>query len=289
MKASNYIIYNHVPETDEYYLVHGYSGAVDHVSPEVVHYLLERVDPAHTWHIKDLEIARETLAGRELGEISDDSIDMLKDRGYLTQMSSPQEREYVSRLAGFLHDKKVSNVSPSFMFVPSYECNLRCPYCFEADTRIELNKLKVLQNVMTEREVDAAYKCMDMLVDERFAGKHQHSSRRDTITLYGGEPLMLETLPIIEYIVEKGLARGYGFAAITNGVDLHNYVHVLGPKKIDFLQITLDGPKEIHNKKRIGPRHKGGTYDRILENMKLALEVGTRISVRFLRRPRHHN
>ncbi len=281
MKASNYVIYTHIPETDEYYLVHGYSGAVDKVSPEVVRYLLDRVDPAHTWHIKDQEIVGETLRGREIGEASPDSVEMLKKRGYLTNMSSGEERSYVSRLAGFLHTKKVSHVAPTFMLVPSYECNLRCPYCFEADTRVQLNKLKVLQNVMTEREVDAAFTCMDMLVADRFAGQETSPTTKQGITLYGGEPLMLETLPIVEYMVQKGLDRGYSFSAITNAVDLHNYLHLLGPDKIQFLQVTLDGPKEFHDRKRIGPRHKDGTFERILRNMKLALERGTRVSVRF--------
>jgi uncharacterized protein len=282
MKASNYVVYLHIPGTDDYYLVHGYSGAVDKVSPEVVKFMIDHADPAHTWHTKDQEIARQSLEGRELGEISSEGMEMLKKRGYLTAMSSEEERNYVSRLAGFLHDKKVSGTSPMFMFVPSYECNLRCPYCFETDTRVQLGKLKILQNVMTEREVDAAFKSMEMLVSDRFAARPEMIAlQKKSITLYGGEPLMQETLPIIEYILEQGLARGYSFGAITNAVDLHNFLHLLGPEKINFLQITLDGPKDIHNRKRIGPRHKGGTYDRILENMKLALPTGVRISVRF--------
>ena len=281
MKASNYVIYTHVPETDEYFLVHGYTGAVDQVSPQVMQFMLDNADSTHTWHTKDMDVVRESLQHKELESISSDSVDMLKGRGYLTEMSSVEERLYVERLAGFLHKKRVANVAPSFMFVPSYECNLRCPYCFEADTRVQLGKLKVLQNVMTEKMVDAAYKCMDDLISERFAGRSAPPSGKNAITLYGGEPLTLETLPIIEYILEKGLERGYVFGAITNAVDLHHYLHLLGPGKIEFLQITLDGPKEIHNRKRIGPRYKQGTYDIIVKNIKLALETGTNISVRY--------
>lgn len=281
MKTSNYVIYVHVPETDEYYLVHGYSGAVDKVSPEVVQYMLDHADPNHTWHTKDQEIVRETLRGRELGEPSAGALGTLKSRGYLTDMSSAEERRYVERLTGFLHDKKVAGTPPGFMFIPTYECNLRCPYCFETETRVELGKLKVLQNVMFPEMVDAAYKCMDMLVAGRFPGRAEEKQRGGKITLYGGEPLTLETLPIVEYIFEEGVKRGYNFSAITNGVDLHHFLHLLGPGKIDFLQITLDGPKEIHNRKRIGPRYKGGTYDRIVENIKLALATGVHVSVRF--------
>jgi uncharacterized protein len=281
MKTSNYVIYIHVPETDEYYLVHGYSGAVDKVSPSLVSYLIDRVDPNHTWHIKDMEHVRETLLGRAVIEPTPEAVEMLKTRGYLTEMSSPEERTYVERLAGFLHRKKLETTPAGFMFVPSYECNLRCPYCFETDTRVQLGKLKVLQNVMTPEMVDAAYRCMDIIDGQRFADHPERIPQRRSITLYGGEPLASENLGVVEYILKVGLERGYSFSAITNGVDLHDFMHLLGPGKISFLQITLDGPKAIHDRKRIGPRHKGGTFDRIVANIKTALATGVRISCRY--------
>lgn len=282
MKTSNYIIFFHISESDEFYLVHGYTGAVDLVSAEVANYLLERVDPDHTWHIKDQEIVKEALRGRELGEITDDTIGMLKSRGYLTDMSAAEELSYVEHIARFLHNRNVKGFRPRFMLVPSYECNLRCPYCFETDTRIELGKLKVLQKVMTEAMVDAAFESMDRLVEQRFgATSDAPGDEAKYITLYGGEPLMAETLPIVEYILHKGLGQGYRFGAITNAVDLDQYIHLLGPDKIGFLQITLDGPREIHDKKRVGPRFKQGTYDKIISNMKKALPTGAHISVRF--------
>lgn len=282
MKTSNYIIYLYIPETDEYYLVHGYTGAVDKVEPEIVKYLAEQADPAHTFHIKDLEMVRETLKGRELQGISENSIDTLKQRGYLTDMTTAEERYYVAHLADFLHRKKVSTTQPGMMFIPSYECNLRCPYCFEADTRVQLGKMKVLQNIMTTEMVDAAYKSFDILVKNRFPDHPEYAARlKHSVTLYGGEPLMLETLPVVEYMLEVGLNRGYRFGAITNAVDLHHFTHLLGPEKINFLQITLDGTKDVHDRTRIGPRHKKGTYDRIISNIRLALEARATVSVRF--------
>jgi uncharacterized protein len=251
MKTSNYVIYTHVPENDEYYLVHGYSGAVDHVSPAVVRYLLDRADPEQTWHVKDQEAAAASLDGRDLPEPAAETVEMLRSRGYLTEMSSAEEREYVGRLSGFLHRKNLEGSAPAFMFVPSYECNLRCPYCYEAETRVQLSKLKVLRNTLTPEMVDAAYRSMDVIAGARFPGR-ENPPRKTTITLYGGEPLALENLPVVEYICEKGAERGYTFSAITNAVDLHHFLHLLGPGKIEFLQITLDGPKAIHDRKRIG-------------------------------------
>ncbi|HLG17358.1 MAG TPA: radical SAM protein [Blastocatellia bacterium] len=284
MKASNYVIYVQLPDTDDYYLIHGYSGAVDKVTPEVVRFLLDRSDPALTWQTRDQEIVRQSLESRHLGEVLPESVELLKQRGYLTEMSTEQERRYVERLAGFLHAKNLTGKPPAFMIVPIYDCNLRCPYCFENDARVQLSKLAILKNVMTEAMADAAYDSMDILLRRRFPDRAEEDLKklRRSITLYGGEPLMKETLPIIEYIVEKGVGKGYGFGAITNGVDLHHFVHLLGGKKITFLQITLDGPIDVHDRKRIGPRHKNGTYDKILENVKAVLEqTNVRISVRL--------
>ena len=274
MRTSSYTIYLHLPDAGEYYLVHGYSGAVDKVSAEVVKYLTDRSDINCGSHTKDQRLVEESLKGLELAEISSDSVELLVSRGYLTEMSFEQERAYVERLAGFLHKKSLESKRPAFMMVPSYECNLRCPYCFEADTRVQLGKLAVLKNVMLERQVDAAFDSMD-IISEQYAPTCETPRGKQApraITLYGGEPLMKETLPIVEYILRQGKEKGYVFTAVTNGVDLPHFIHLLGPGKIVSLQITLDGPRDVHDRTRIGPRHKNGTFDRILDNIKLALE-----------------
>ncbi len=284
MKTSNYVIYIHVTESDNYYLVHGYTGAVDKVSPDVVKFLLDHVDPLHTWHIKDQEVVKQSLAGKKLGHISISAIDLLKARGYLTAMSSQEERSYVGRLAAFLHNRNTTVRSPVFMIVPLYQCNLRCPYCFETETRVKLNKKSLLNNLMTQEMADAAFRSMEFMIDEWNANVsklNETSKPRRHITLYGGEPLMQDTLPIINYIVPKSLKQGYSFSAITNGVELQHFFHLLGPEKISTLQITLDGPKDVHDRTRIGHLHKKGTYEKILQNISLALETGTEISIRL--------
>ena len=82
------------------------------VSPSLVRYMFDRRDPAHTWQTKDEEVVAETLRGREFDEPSAEAVEMLKGRGYLTEMTTPEERLYVERLAGFLHRKKVARHRP---------------------------------------------------------------------------------------------------------------------------------------------------------------------------------
>ncbi len=92
--------------------------------------------------------------------------------------------------------------------------------------------------------VDKAYEAISKIrVDERTTNK--------SIQLYGGEPLLAENKKIVEYIVKQGKQRGYVFNAVTNGYDLDAYEDLLGPDNITRLQITVDGDREWHNKRRI--------------------------------------
>lgn len=285
MRTSNYIHYVTIPETKEHFLVHSYTGAIDKVSANVVRFLLERRDSRPSTHVKDEKIALESVADEPVA--SDEPLDsavveMLRSRGYLTTKSVEEEREYVRSLTRWLHMKSVTGAFPGFHLIPTYECNLRCPYCFETETRIDLNKQGCLGAVMSVEMADAAFATMDVLYDRRRPpNKTLEEVRKNReIVLYGGEPLQAMTRDIIQYIVRKGRSRDMYFSAITNAVDLHLFEDVLGPNGIRRIQVTLDGPKEIHDLNRIGPKHRH-TYDGIMENLKIAVGTGTNVTIRL--------
>jgi uncharacterized protein len=100
------------------------------------------------------------------------------------------------------------------------------------------------------------------------------------LTLYGGEPLVEATETIVPYIIEQARARNFRRRAITNGVELHRFAQVLGPDGLQTVQVTLDGPREIHNRVRRGPSHPH-TYDAILDNVALALDHGVEVLLRI--------
>lgn len=282
MRTSNYIIYSFIPEKDEYYIVHGYTGAVDKVTASVAKYLLEHKDKHSTFHTKDEAAVANSLWGRHYVEPHEATIRSLAERGYLTDKSVEAERTYVQQLADLLHTKALQRSVPSFLIIPTYECNLRCPYCFETETRIQLNREKTLTNVMTRKQVDDVFHCIDLQMSPRIpSGKGLADVTKGmNICLYGGEPLSSMTRGSVEYIVEMGRARGMSFSAITNAVDLHLYTSLLGPDGVSWLQITLDGPKELHDRNRVGPQHRG-TYETILDNIAGAINRDIAISVRL--------
>lgn len=80
-------------------------------------------------------------------------------------------------------------------------------------------------------------------------------------------------------IAERCRELNLEMGGITNGYDLESYLDLLTEFSFKSLQITVDGVGEVNNRRRI---HKSGvgTYERILKNVKLALERGITISLR---------
>lgn len=130
---------------------------------------------------------------------------------------------------------------------------------------------------MTRAQVDSAYAAMFAINPSR--GMHDNQ-----ITLIGGEPLLPANLDIVSYIVEKGVAAGYVFGAVTNGYSLDDYAHILRPGMIQFLQVTIDGPRDIHDSLR-RHKHGGDTFTRILKNIEMALarDVAVYVRINFAR------
>ena len=282
-RTSNYLIYSFIPELDVYHVIHSFTGAVDRVTPSVVNYLLAQKTPEHIWRTKDEVVAKDSLRGRTLVEIGAEALATLKERGFLTQRTPSEEKEYVRRIAHFLHTRAVDRNRPSFLVVPTYQCNLRCPYCFETDTRIGLSKIGNLDQVLSKGQIDEIYHSIEIETElwrTRVGKDAEGQDGSSHITLYGGEPLSEQTLPAVEYLIHKGAEKGFRFSAITNAVDLHHYTHLLGKGGVDWMQISLDGPQDVHDRSRIGPGHRE-TYEIILRNIALALDHGVTVSVRY--------
>lgn len=135
-RVSSYIIKVSV-EAGKVMLLHGYSGAID---------------------VVDISVADLLCEGQTVSEEGMDKALMqsLSKRGYLTDMSKEEENEYFRRMALALH-KKDKLLYSSFTFVVTYDCNFRCPYCFES----KLHNSESKRFAMTEEMVDKAFSAIE--------------------------------------------------------------------------------------------------------------------------------
>lgn len=252
MKVSIYTISFKLND-EKYLLINSLSGKRDIVDSEVIELLL-------------LLKRGGTKVKEETGKI----VEELKNRGYLTDKTEDEEIQYMENICRFLYRK--SSECKDHIIIPTYNCNLRCVYCSQKGLLKHEKRLR--EKVLNMDEID---KLFDVIVS-----LDEHCPEGDnnkTIALFGGEPLMLENMKIIKYIFDRGTNLGYKFRITTNGVTLNQFIPLLKQYKIEYFQITVDGPKKIHNSRRIKANGEG-TFDDIVLGIETARKNGIPILVR---------
>lgn len=261
LRISSYSVVSDPISADKSVLMNALSGALDLV-PRRVAEIFERSNPR----------LGEPSEAPELGQLSDPLVDLLTTRGHLTTLSHAEERGLALSISTILHEEQAR--SPQFMVVPYFDCNYRCTYCFERE----------LQNGLKRPSSSVAYPKSNVSMDARFVpaiyyaigklwDKHNTpaSLMKKHIILYGGEPLDKKNSYVVKNIVQMGKALGFKFSAITNGHDLDEYIECLGSDGIGELQISIDGPPAIHDRRRISV-DGSSSFHKIAKNIRIALE-----------------
>ena len=244
--------YNIVANTnrDDYIITHGYTKAMDIIPSEIAEFLNNNEN-----------ILSENTFDEEEAEY------MLK-RGYITDLNIEDEHKKFKQLAKKVHRAKLNSLIPGFVIVPTYNCNLGCKYCFE---NVDSNNYF---QTLSENDVDLIFKAYQSKLPKDVSLKGKF------VTLFGGEPLLKKNKEIISYIVDKITSYEMKLTIVTNAVQLHHFTEILNPKKVFSLQITLDGPKYLHDKKRIYKNGKG-TFDEIVKNIDMVLKREVRVNIRI--------
>lgn len=271
VRTSSYVIHVDLPDQpDHVLLIHGYTGAYDVVTRSVAAYLRANEQgkhvPAHgEWP------EEETV--RDVSPPSDATIVRLTNRGYLTDVSLADERQRVRELARSRHEGE-RQASPHYVLMPTYDCNLRCGYCFQDHMRRD-PAYRHLLRAMDRPMIDRLLRGMDQ-IDAMHAG----SRKERKVTVFGGEPLLASNRDIMEYLVERICGNGGSIFTVTNATELHHYLDLLRPDAISGIQVTIDGPPDEHDKRRIRP-DGSGSFAAIMDNLVLAVERDVSINVRI--------
>lgn len=156
------------------------------------------------------------------------------------------EVEYISVLS---NASRFDSTSLNLTIAPTLACNFACPYCYEKGRRYNTMDENTINQLLT------------------FIKVNSQENKPINIVWYGGEPLLAITT--IEYISNalSKMKLKYNASIVTNGYLLNKKMaERLKAINIQHAQVTIDGPEEIHNKRRI-LQNGNGSFKKILENI----------------------
>lgn len=140
----------------------------------------------------------------------------------------------------------------TLFLMPTIGCNFCCPYCFEGKKENVSMDRKTIQNII--------------------GFLNNSSAKKLSLHWYGGEPLL--RLDLMKEIYE-GITKETSLELVSNNIVTNGYLvndNVLDffkSSNMDKIQITLDGEKATHDKKRHLKESSEGTFDQIISNIKL--------------------
>lgn len=183
-------------------------------------------------------------------------LDSKNDLNSITFDDLEEFREY-QNLIPQNYETNIINNAKTLVLEVTEKCNLRCSYCvFDENFKNERSHSTI------EMSTKTAYEAIDNF-------KNRVNGNEAYIVFYGGEPLTKFNFikQVVDYAIIN-IGNYVKFSLTTNGV-------LFTEDKFDFfckhnflITISLDGPKEIHDKYRIA-LNRESTFDKIIKNLNL--------------------
>ncbi len=247
MKKSKYNFF--YEEKDRYYLYNAITGAFAELDEDNYKFYN---------HLSDNEINEEEISEKDL-----DTFEKLKRGHYILN----DDFNEINFIRSKYNSAQFNNGNLTLTIAPTLDCNFRCPYCYESLNPHSFNE-------------DHVNKVIQFI--ELWIPRIKHLS----VTWYGGEPLLeVKTIILLSEKIRqicKDNNVTYVASMITNGYLLTEEIaDRLAGNDVKRLQITVDGPKHLHNKTRI-LADGSGSYDHIIENIEKncdKFKISVRINV----------
>ncbi len=156
-----------------------------------------------------------------------------------------------------------------FVIFPTYNCNLRCPYCYEGTEKLSAH----MDDATIEKTIN-------------FVKAATVENRGSALVLgfYGGEPLLH---PDICYSIARELSEWahqnnitYFGTLTTNGTLLNEKTAELLLPYIASVHITLDGSEDMHNRMRIYTNGKG-SFREVMRACELLRDTPHHLTIRL--------
>ena len=244
MKSSIYNIYEKT--RSGYVLLNTLTSATARIDDETKHFLEEDPD-----------------------KIPGEILSMFYDNGFVVEDDCDERKivayQFYKDKYNFLpHDMK-------YTAVMTYACNLKCPYCFQGHEKGT--------ETLDDKRVDIILTNIGKNLDKKdFKGLF--------IGLFGGEPLLAyhQCVRLMKGAFNSCDERGIQLKGdiITNGTLITKDVvdNLLSPYCDIIVQITMDGGREIHNRRK-SFRDGRGTYDVLLDALELLRDAHIHVNLRL--------
>lgn len=201
---------------------------------------------------------------RQLKQSFPDFYLLLIQNGFLIDDANCEANE----IAQIGYEQCASKETYQIIINPTLNCNFRCWYCYEnhssyskmgTETLARVNKF--VKNISEQSEIKSIH-----------------------LSFFGGEPLLCYNdiiRPILDNskLLERKIISSIQFT--TNGFLISDYMieHLKSLHYDVSFQITLDGDKEHHDRIRFSA--SGGSYNRIVRNIKKLLSAGFHVTIRI--------
>ena len=209
------------------------------------------------------------LERHDIESLPDEAKELLIEEGFLVDINCNEVEEfrYYYDHARFCSTSDVLAVT----FIPTYNCNLRCPYCYEGQSKSEKK--------IAMEEIDSVLLFIENRINEC---REDIPIRVLDIQLYGGEPLLCKKELVyfcdrVSHIAEKEGIKTQ-FSMVSNLTLLDDDIINLIRQNDIYVQVSIDGNKTEHDKRRIWANGKG-SFDQIINNLERLLAAGLKKNV----------
>lgn len=199
-----------------------------------------------------VQVPERTLRRIEEGSLPEGERQTLARLGILVADPAAEREELLNRFAVANRRSKRFNA----IVVLNLDCNLACSYCFEEGVRGK--------HYMSAETAD----CLVEMIER----DHLSQGREVSLDFYGGEPLLSRDLirsisqRLSKSCAEKGLH--FSFFLVSNGTLLNRVLaEELKALGLKGAKVTLDGPREVHDRSRPFASGKGSSFDAIVRNI----------------------
>jgi len=182
-----------------------------------------------------------------------------------TQFIVPDDYDELKAYNDLIETNKSSDWL-SLTIAVTMDCNFNCYYCYEKDYRRHSKMSETVQKAVVQ-----------------FAKRMIRPNSGMSITWYGGEPLLAaDVIENLSYMFERAGFQLHDNSIITNGYLLtdSNARMLSSVAGVTTVQVTIDGTKDIHDKRRTLEGGQG-TYDAIVQNIKDNAHYFRQINVRI--------